>query len=63
MAKIDLPDLFTRNELESARTKGELMGMARAKAYCFPFYILMAEAFGSIVGQGLCHQIPSKSLP
>ncbi len=29
MAKIDLPDLFTRNELESARTKGELMGMAK----------------------------------
>jgi len=29
MAKIDLPDLFTRKELESARTKGELMGMAK----------------------------------
>jgi hypothetical protein len=29
MAKIDLPDLFTRKELESARTKGELVGMAK----------------------------------
>ena len=29
MAKIDLPDLFTRKELESARTKGEVVGMAK----------------------------------
>ena len=29
MAKIDLPDLFTRKELEGARTKGELVGMAK----------------------------------
>jgi len=32
MAKIDLPDLYTRREVDSARTKGELVGWVKGTA-------------------------------
>ena len=32
MAKIDLPDLYTKKELDHARTKGELVGLVKGVA-------------------------------
>ena len=32
MAKIDVPDLYTKKELERARTKGELVGLVKGVA-------------------------------
>jgi hypothetical protein len=32
MAKIDLPDLYTRKDVDNARTKGELVGWAKGIA-------------------------------
>ena len=32
MTKIDLPDLYTRKDVDSARTKGELVGWVKGTA-------------------------------